>query len=295
MDEKPSDDTPLIPKENEKLKDPLLLQKVNLNTDIYALTWTSLRSDVWEDLSDFRGHRIFLTAGNLTWLKINFIMFITLVLVTVILLLYEVFTHDLYKIATWPILFLRLTLVTFSQKKLEPEFYQGIVMLRYTIKNQENFLDLGFALFVSIFQVLVATLTFFCIIIFVCMADEALDLVMNFAALAVISELDDWIGQLVTSDKPFGDEEEFHKSELYNLHNINERMRLTDKMSLVSGEVELIDDQNYVTSRRCFIIFISYLIKYFPWYFLPLLVIPINDLLLRIQPHHPSVAEHLKS
>ena len=52
------------------------------------------------------------------------------------------------------------------------------------------------------------------------MADEALDLIMNFAGLAVISELDDWVGEQIMGesltlqgidlDKP---EEEFEDEE----------------------------------------------------------------------------------
>ncbi len=265
------------------LKDPLLLQKISLSPDFYSLTWNATRKDVWENLEEFRGAKISLTSGDVCLLVINFFFFISVVIITIFLLLHEVFTNDVYREATWPIMFLRITLVAFAQQNLQPEFYQAVVKLRFSITNPEKFEYLFFSWVISFFQLLIAAITFFCIILFVCMADSPLELIMNFAGLSVIAELDDWVGGLIVSDKPHGENTK-HPNDDYDCDKINETMKLTDKISLISEELDLIDDQNWVTSKRCSIVILAYVLKYTPWILLPLVTIPMNNWLLHIQP-----------
>jgi len=283
---------PLIDK--AKLKDPLLIENVQLNTDFYALSWLTLRKDVFEDLPEFRGHRIFPTDNDFFWLKANFLFFISVIIITVSMMFIEVFTNDLYHDATWQILILRVTLVAFAQRKLEPEFYQAIVMLRYTSKHSDNFGGhVCFAYFISFCQIFIATITFFCIILFVCMANTAVDLIKDFAALAVISELDDWIGTVILTDKPHGEDDK-HKNKAYALEGLNEKMKLSDKMSFLDDYLEIVDDRNGL-ELGCITTAFTWFIDYFPWVLLPLITIPINDLLLYIQPHVSVVQKIISS
>ena len=109
--------------------------------------------------------------------------------------MYESFLNDAYKDATWPIVILRITLVAFAQHNLKPEIKQGIALFRFTNHHSSSFSHPCFAKFISLCQTLIALITLISIFFFCCMADEALDLIMNFAGLAVISELDDWVGE----------------------------------------------------------------------------------------------------
>ncbi len=279
---------PLIEKNEQKLKgkkNPLLLQEIELNTDLYALTWSALRCDVWENLKPFRGEKISLTSGDFCKLMTNFFAFFFLVLVTILVLLYEVFTNNLYMEASWSIVILRIALLGFSQQALQPEFYQALVKLRFSIKNPEKFNHLCFAWIVCWCQLLIATITFFCVLIFVSMADSPLELIMDFGGMMIFAELDDWIGEAIVNDKPNGATDRL-PNELFDLDGLNRKMKVTDKLSLIKDELTLVDDQNYVTSKSCFIISLSHLLDYFPWVLLPLLTIPMTNILVYIQPHH---------
>lgn len=262
----------------KKLKDPLLVQTVSLHEDIYALTWNCPRIKSWEN-KKIHDQEIFLTGWDKTKLVLHFIFFIIVVIATVGILLYESFVKDAYNDAPWPIIILRITLVAFAQRKLEPEIYQGLALYRYTLKFSNEFYFPFFAKFVSICQFFIATLTFIAIFLFVCMADSALQLIMNFAGLAVISELDDWVGEQIMSESVFTEFEEEGKYSKDNmlLDNINSRMTLYSKMCLVGEEMEIDDDQNKQVS------ILSWLANKLPWVFLPLLTLPCEWILLKAQ------------
>ena len=262
------------------LMDPLQLQTIGLNTDIYAITWTALRNDVWEN-TEFRGHKVSLTPDNHLWLKLRFLFFFFLVGSTVSILFIEVFTNDLYKNASWSIFILRITLVTWAQRKLQPEFNQGVATLRYAVKNSENFTSVWFAYFVSICQLLIGTFSLICIILFVCMADEAFELIMNFAGLSILSELDDWIGSLIVCSTLSGENDE-NKNEDFDLKDVNQRMSLNHKLGFLTENFEFIDDQSWVFNDNPFIRGFSYILESIPWTLLPLITIPINHGLMQI-------------
>lgn len=288
-----SSETPLInaeaPKKQRKskkgLKDPVLVQSVDLHQDIYALTWNALRTSSWENLDEVYGQKISLTNGNISHLLVVFIVFILIVLSTVGILLVESFITDAYHDADWPIIVLRLTLVAFAQKKLEPELYQGFALRRYTSKNKKEFIMPCFAQFVTICQIFVAFITFMAIFLFVCMANEALELIMNFAGLAVISELDDWVGSQIMSesitrlDQDEDNELEYNDKEKYELktEDLNERLSLFSKLCLIGEDMQIEDDQN--SSKG----FFSALSDYIPWTLVPLLTLPCQYILLHIQ------------
>jgi hypothetical protein len=262
-------------------RDPLKIQNIQLAEDFYALTWTALRDQCWKDKS-VRGVEITLNGSDYFWLHMNFVMFVVILLLTVVLLLYEVFTNDVYADAGVPIMILRITLVGFAQKNLSPEFYQGLSELRFTMRNPAVFSHPGFAAFIAICQISVAAFVVFGIILFVCMADEALDLVIDFAGLSVLAELDDWLGEVIMAEKVKVESED---NEEFDLEGLNSRMTIWDKLALVDEEdLKIVDDQNFIDNApwhlRCF----SWLVFSLPWQFiLPLLTLPINWILQSLQ------------
>lgn len=262
----------------KNLKDPLLVQTVSLHEDIYALTWNALRNKAWEDVT-VHDQKITFTSGDRAKLILHFLAFIAVVVATVGILMYESFITDAYNDAPWPIAILRITLVAFAQKKLEPEVFQGLALFRYASKKSGEFSYPCFAKFVALCQLSMAMLTFIAIFLFICMADAALQLIMNFAGLAVISELDDWIGEQIMSEsihREFEEGGKYSKASL-NLDNLNERMDLYTKICLIGEDMEIEDDQN--TSSGV----LSWLSKHLPWKLIPFLTLPCEWILLKIQ------------
>ena len=109
---------------------------------------------------------------------------------------------------------------------------------------------------------------------------------MNFAGLAVISELDDWIGEQICTETPLSkyDDTKF-KTVRVRMANINERMKLLDKMALLKESLEIEDDQNVAAIENVIVKSIGCLMEWFPWFLFPLLTLPLEWWLVRIQPH----------
>lgn len=259
-------------------KDPLLVQSVSLNSDIYALTWNACRTQVWEDL-ELHGEKISLTNADHAKIVVHFIFFLLVVIATVGILLIESFIKDSYTDATWPIYILRITLVAFAQRNLEPEMFQGLAIYRYTLKRPEEFFHPCFAKVVGLSQFYMALFAFIAIFLFVCMANEAINLIMNFAGLAVISELDDWVGDQIMSESipTEFDEDSPYKDAILQKDNLNERMSFYSKLCLVGEDMEIEDDQNVQVSL------LTILANKLPWFLIPLLTIPSEYILLWLQ------------
>jgi hypothetical protein len=283
-----------VQNKKQKIKrDPIKVQHVVLNEDFYALTWNACRKNAWDPakvenlkiLKDSREHiEIKLTDSDDRNLIFGFLLFIAVVLLTVGVLLYESFLNDAYTDATWPIVILRITLVSFAQQKLKPEIFQGISLLRYTFKHESNFIHPTFAKFVAFCQTMIASLTFVAIFFFCCMADEALDLIMNFAGLAVISELDDWVGEQIMAEKLYLEynDEKFKDAKILTA-NLNDRMGLFTKICLVSEDLEIVDDQNDAIIDNCLWGIITYLCDFIPYSLIPLLTLPTQVILVNLQ------------
>lgn len=79
--------------------------------------------------------------------------------------------------------------------------------------------------------------------LFVCTAEDALYLVVEFAGISIIAQLDNWIGEAIMVKKsnasfPESDEDE------WQLRNLNIRMSLSQKMALIEdNDLMLPDDQ----------------------------------------------------
>mmetsp|Transcript_11390 Transcript_11390/g.11710 ORF Transcript_11390/g.11710 Transcript_11390/m.11710 type:complete len:303 (+) Transcript_11390:11-919(+) len=266
-------------------KDPILVQHINLNEDFYALSWNACRTEAWKD-KEVAGQEIFLTSADQTNLIVGFFIFIIVVLLTVGVLLYESFATDAYRESNWPILILRITLVSFSQQKLKPEVFQGISLLRYSFRHHDKFNHPYFAKFVAFCQSSIAIMTFLAIFLFCCMADEALELIMNFAGLAVISELDDWVGEQIMAEKLHCDYEgERFKNANLQTENLNDRMGLFTKLCIIGEFMELVDDQNLEIIDNCVYKIFSTIIDWIPWNLFPLLTIPCQYVLVEVQRH----------
>lgn len=268
--------------QTEQEKDPLLLQEITLTEDYYALCWLALKKDIWDN-KELRTVKIFPTTWDLFWLKTNFCLFLTLIMITFFLILYEVFTNEIEVRCSIYITVLRIIIAGLSQKLLAPEIYQGLAKVRYTLDNPNDFGHYFFALFIALSQVFVAWGTIILIFLIVCTESTALDLLMNFTGIAVLSEFDDWLGAQIVSETPHKSHEGDDNS-LYEINpdTLNDDMKLSDKLALLynDDDMAIIDDQNVPSSclRRIFAWFYQFNTL---WFFLPLVIILIEYMLLK--------------
>lgn len=273
-------------KEKKVKKDPLVVHEINVNEDFYSLTWNACRKDSYKDQT-FNGVAITLTDDNFVNLIFSFFCFITIVLLTIAILVYESFAADTYKEASWPIVILRITLIYFAQQKLKPEIFQGIALTRNCFKTPEDYIYPNFATFVAFCQATIALITFVSIFFFCCMGDEALDLIMNFAGLSVISELDDWVGGQIMADQLYEGDEFNCDSITVDNKDLNERMSLFTKLWVISRNLgSITDDQNKEINKSRFYAFFSKLSDYIPWGLVPFLTLPAQSILMKMQHSH---------
>lgn len=287
----------------DEIKDPLELQKLSLPSDYYSLTWCALKKSQFVGASIY-GVDVFLIPSDYFWIYINFISFALLLLLTVILLVKEALMDDVYVEAGWKMTILRVILVAFAQRKLLPEFTCGYVKLLYSLRNRKEFTHPEFANFVALCQMFTASITLLAIVLFVCMADTYIDPVTNFSALCVLSELDDWIGEMIMSHKLKGcetltkeerdkifyekltdhehnpDEVHHHDEENdeYDITEINSRITLINKMALITDDdLEVEIDEAVFVNTHWAILELEKIIKIIPWsYVIPLATIPIS-------------------
>jgi hypothetical protein len=244
-------------------KDPLKLYDNHVSEDYYALVWCSLKGEIWNEKS-FYGVDINLTSSNIKQMFIEFIVFILLLLSTVLILIIETISELKFTIANYRIEILRILLIFFAQKLLSPEFAKGSQKFRYAINFPEEFTYPNFAIFVSFCQMAMSCINYICIVMFMCLSDSALPLVMHFAEVAVLIELDDWIGEMICKEFP----DEGEKPDDVDTEGINENMSLYSKLALVREDLRIVNDFNIVSSN--FIIrFFSFISTYFPWFILP--------------------------
>lgn len=267
-------------------KDPLVVHEISVNEDFYSLTWNACRKDSYNDQT-FNGVKITLTDDNFVNLVFSFFCFISIVLLTISILVYESFASDIYKEATWPIVILRITLIYFAQQKLKPEIFQGIALTRNCFKNPDDYIYPNFATFVALCQAVIALVTFVSIFFFCCMGDEALDLIMNFAGLSVISELDDWVGGQIMADQLYEVDNLDDNNIKIDNENLNERMSLFTKLCIISRNLgSITDDQNKEINNNRLYAFFSKLSDYTPWGLIPFLTLPAQSILMNIQHSH---------
>lgn len=281
--------------------------KLSLPPDYYAITWASLRKTQFIGAT-MHGVDVFLTASNLFWVYINFITFTILLLITILILVKEALIDDIFTKADWIMVCLRVILIAFAQRKLLPEFSYGYYKMLYSLKNKREFNHPEFAVFVGFCQMLVTICTLIAVLFFVCMADEYIDPVTNFGGVCVLSELDDWIGDVIMSNRLKGCEtlemaerEEIYQgkddeknpakeitidkeNEKYDLTDLNSRIPLVNKLALITeDDLEIVIDDSLVLDAHWFIVLCEKVIKVIPWeYLIPLATIPISYYLPKV-------------
>ena len=244
-------------------KDPLKFFEAEVAEDFYALTWCALKKEIWEG-KEVYGVPIFLTPRNYLQLKLEFIMFAVLISLTVFIMLYQTFTTKTFQIVSWRLEILRILIVGFAQRLLFPEIHKGTTKFRYAITNPDEFCSPIFAAFVPFWQILMSGVSYCLIVIFMCMSDEALPLVMHFAEVAILIELDDWMGEMIVKEYP----DEGEKPDDVCADNLNEEIGLHMKLALVKEDLHIINDLNVEFSNvimRCMSSFVSN----FPFFLLP--------------------------
>lgn len=276
--------------------------KLSLPADYYAITWASLRKTQFIGAT-LHGVEVFLIPANYFWIYINFLAFIILLLITILLLVKEALIDDIYYKPNWILVILRFIIMALAQRKLFPEFTYGYYKMLYSLKRKREFTHPEFAVFVGFCQMFVSLTSLIAILFFVCMADEFIEPVTNFGALCVLSELDNWLGDVILSNRLKGFEtielakrEELHMqkgsydhnpdneitidkdNDEYDLTDLNSRIPLVNKLALIKEEdLEIQIDENTVLSTHWFVLLCESLNKIIPWgYFIPIATIPIS-------------------
>ena len=123
-------------------------------------------------------------------------------------------------------------------------------------------------------------ISFFCVILFVCMENDALTLVVEFAGLSVISKLDNWIGEVIMNSK-LNIEKISKNTKKYKIKKINKKMSVFNKIAMIDEEdLVYIDDQNHINNAHWTIRFLEFVINLLPWsYILPFITIFFNYVL----------------
>lgn len=248
---------------NEKPKNPLKIYEAQISEDYYALCWCALKKEIWKDKYVY-GEKIFLTKENYVRLIIDFIVFAILIGFTITIMLYQTFTEGVFKYGNLRIEILRILIVGFAQKLLSPEYSKGATKFRYVIRHPEEFDYPFLAGFIPFFQILMCLVSYLLIVIFMCVSNEALPLVMHFAEVAILIELDDWLGEMICKEFP----DEGEKPHDVITDNLNEEMSLHMKLSLIREDLQIIIDYN-IDYESCFLKYSTKVLEYFPWYILP--------------------------
>jgi len=263
-------------------RDPRNAKKIALNTDYYTLTWACLQKHIY-DRKKIRGVLINLLPVDYFNLYLEFLAFSIMIFATLILVIREAVLYDEYIEGTFDIIIYRCILMVYALVSMGPEFEDGYAKYLYTLKNPTLFTYPGFAKFVALDQLINAGVTLTTVLFFVCTADTPADLLTNFSGLCVLSELDDWIGEAILANqvvrkkyylsKYEEEEKEIYrkKNEVvnskYDLKQLNERLNVIEKMSLLEEEDLVIFFNEKVTeSAHWTIKYFDYINKIVPWY-----------------------------
>jgi hypothetical protein len=296
-----------LPKNPQKAEecDPLRMRMVVLQNDFYTLCWTSLRKDIWKKASNnyynencgesaiakdtlwenkqIGGEEINLTEANLKYIKYSMLFFILTVLYVLTGIIHQVFTGEIEASCSWDIRVLRILLVALVQMKLLGEFRQGLVKLKYAVNHESEFIDgeLWLAKLIPTFQIICALASWFTLVLFICSEVAPLDMIQDFTGICVFTELDDWIGGHICSSEPEIDDDEI---KFYNLKNVNERIHIFMKMSLLQMDTDIVEDLHDDGSILKKVTFFFYDYKGLV-YTLPLICLPVEWLYLRFHPY----------
>ena len=191
-------------------KDPTTYKKIALDLDFYSQTWYAIKKETFEDIT-IRGVKISLLPQDYFSLYIQFIIFVCLILVSIILIVQEALIDDVYVEGDFHLTLLRMMLVIFTQMNLGHELEIAYAKFLYPIINKNEFYHPNFAIFIGFCHCLVCITTILGLLVFICMADEFADPVINFAGITVLSELDNWVGDAIMTLRISKDNLDNHK------------------------------------------------------------------------------------
>lgn len=249
---------------------PENVMDINLSEDFYTLVWTALRKNVWHG-REILGQKITLTENNRFWLRVDFLAFFVLLIVTFSLLIQQVAIDLKFYLAPWRITILRVTIMFWAQHRLIPEYKKGTTKFRFAWFHSKDFYEPRFALIISACQIFASFLSFFCILLFVCLSNEALPLIMHFAEMAILIELDDWVGEMIVKESPY--EQHDCPSDVDSSISIDDNMHVLDKLALVKHDTFIYDNRDKPLGN-CFLDSLACLVEYFPSSYLCLISIP---------------------
>ena len=174
--------------------------KINLNNDYYTLTWFALKNKTNIDSKYIKNQEIFFTPKDLFVLYIKFVFFVASLLITFLLLIRASILDNKFYKGNFLIILLRVFLIYFAITLIGTELKNGYYKLIYTLKyKNKKFIYYEFAAFVCICQIITVIVSIFSIMLWVCTANSYIQPVSGFAALSVITNLDNWIGDVVLS------------------------------------------------------------------------------------------------
>lgn len=276
-------------------KDPLLFKKISLGSDYYSLTWACLKVSLFKD-KELRGQKIYLLPADYFYLYLRFIIFMLMLALTIILVVRNVVIDDVYKEGSFAVIGCRIILMIFAMKSLTPEFKTGYSKYLYSVRHRSEFTYPGFAQFVGLCQIVCAGIALVGVLFFVCTADEFGELLTNFSGLCILSELDDWLGDMILTSKlqdealeeiDEDDDDLTKKNKLArnanirnecNTRDLNERMNIMQKMAMIEDEdLEIFIKDDISANCHWIIVWFDKINKIIPWDFLiPLSAIPIS-------------------
>lgn len=291
-----------------KSKDPLQMKKLSIGSDYYSLTWACLKYKLFED-KYIRGEKIYLLPADYFHLYFEFVIFILMLAITIVLVIRNVVIDDTYMKGSVAIIGCRIILMIFAMQSIGPEFSTGYAKYLYAMNNKQEFTYPSFAKFVGLCQVINAGIAISGVLFFVCTADEFGSLLTCFSGLCVLTELDDWLGDMILfchkvkdddfpEDKSDDDEETriqnqktreltLKQREQFNLKDLNERLSVLEKMAMIEDDDLVIYVSETVSENQPWLIsWVGKVDNIIPWeIILPIMTIPLSYLMPYIQRH----------
>ena len=296
-------------------------KKISLGIDYYSLTWIAIEKKTFDNMY-IRGQKIDLLPQDYFSLYFSFLVFVFALGITIVLLIKEALLDDIYVEGSWQIIILRMLLVIFTQMQTAEEIEIAYAKFLYPLINREKFHHPSFACFIGFCHLLMCITSIMGLIFFISMADEFADPVINFAGITVLIELDNWVGDAISSmaiqqdhldilmrdgeeedDKEQSAEDEIKKAfeeeenkkkaikkrGQFTLKHLNDNLNFRQKLALIQeDQLEIVIDETIYHKAPWYIIMLEKLFTLIPWWILlPLSTYPLALML-------PAITNHLR-
>jgi hypothetical protein len=284
-------------------------KKISLGIDYYSLTWIAIEKKTFDNMY-IRGQKIDLLPQDYFSLYFSFLFFVCALGITIVLLIKEALLDDIYVEGSWQIIILRMLLVIFTQMQTAEEIETAYAKFLYPLINREKFHHPSFACFIGFCHLLMCITSIMGLIFFISMADEFADPVINFAGITVLIELDNWVGDAISSmaieqdhldilmrdDEDVDDKEQekdikkaIKKRGQFTLKHLNDNLNFRQKLALIQeDQLEIVIDETIYHKAPWYIIFLEKLFTLIPWWILlPLSTYPLALML-------PTITTHLR-